>query len=528
MLNQVDEIEARKARILGDIVSPADVLLADGPSPSPWPYRGERRPGDDPLYAWRTWRVDDDGALWSPFARPGASSRRGLPWDPDGVNHSEAGDCAYDATSWPRLPHPTEWGCTCGLRAVRSRGVAMRGAQVLQTWSTGSDGLHRPGLPDDPPMAAVGLVECWGSIALGTPAGDDWPFTIRAEFMRSAGPVEIIDPERAPWSGRWITCEDGHDHWGEHGAAGVLLLDDRGRVLLQKRGGGVSDSGRWSTIGGALWPDETSTEGALREGAEEVGLDPARVEVLTQHEAVCGGWTYTTVIGRYTGSTAAGDGETAELRWVDVAEVPGLDLLPAFRGSWGEVRQLLNGRCEVTITDHPDQKPPLRIGVDIDDVLYPWHERRPPAGATWQQIAAALDGTPYPGVRKALRRIQEAGHTVHLVTARGEGSEHSAQVREVTQRWLERHKIPHDSLHFTRDKASVPTDAFLDDDPGNCRRLVAAGVEAYLLDRPWNVGEPDAQRVASVDAFADIALGAGEIEGGADHPKIGPNPNVVR
>ncbi|MCR4748965.1 MAG: NUDIX domain-containing protein [Lachnospiraceae bacterium] len=50
---------------------------------------------------------------------------------------------------------------------------------------------------------------------------------------------------------------------------GVLIEDDKGRLLLQKR----SDTGEWCIPGGALEPIETYEEAAKREVFEEVGIE---------------------------------------------------------------------------------------------------------------------------------------------------------------------------------------------------------------------------------------------------------------
>ncbi len=49
---------------------------------------------------------------------------------------------------------------------------------------------------------------------------------------------------------------------------GVLIENDKGQVLLQKR----SDTGQWCVPGGALEPGETYIEAATRELKEEVGI----------------------------------------------------------------------------------------------------------------------------------------------------------------------------------------------------------------------------------------------------------------
>ena len=50
---------------------------------------------------------------------------------------------------------------------------------------------------------------------------------------------------------------------------GVIVVDDSGRVLLEKR----SDNGMWGLPGGGIEPGESVYETALREVKEETGLD---------------------------------------------------------------------------------------------------------------------------------------------------------------------------------------------------------------------------------------------------------------
>ncbi|WP_277209076.1 NUDIX domain-containing protein [Isoptericola croceus] len=148
---------------------------------------------------------------------------------------------------------------------------------------------------------------------------------------------------RHPGDG-WVECGD-HRHWGLHGAAGLFLtrrappapdgtpgaVTD---VVLQHRATWSHHGGTWGIPGGAVTPTETPTQGALREAAEEAGLDPAVVRVVGEHVLDHGVWTYTTVLAETIAGArvhvAATDPEGIEVRWVPVAEVSGLDLHPAF------------------------------------------------------------------------------------------------------------------------------------------------------------------------------------------------------
>lgn len=48
----------------------------------------------------------------------------------------------------------------------------------------------------------------------------------------------------------------------------VLPRDDAGRILLVQ----IADTGQWATIGGAIEPDESPEEAAVREAEEEAGV----------------------------------------------------------------------------------------------------------------------------------------------------------------------------------------------------------------------------------------------------------------
>ena len=160
----------------------------------------------------------------------------------------------------------------------------------------------------------------------------------------------------------WIECAQGHRHWGRFGAAGLLLhrRDDSDptqlEVLLQHRATWSHHGGTWGLLGGARHSDETDVSAALREAAEEGGLDPAAVRVHGHFEDAHGAWSYVTVLGRTGKGTEVmpTSGESIEVEWVPVGEVTARPLHPGFAGTWPLLRRGLH---------------PLRIVVDAANVV---------------------------------------------------------------------------------------------------------------------------------------------------------------
>lgn len=154
------------------------------------------------------------------------------------------------------------------------------------------------------------------------------------------------DRPRHPGDG-WVECRCGHRHWGLAGAAGLLLLRDDGppgpAVLLQHRATWSHHGGTWGVPGGARHPGETAVQGALRETAEEAGVDPASVRVVGEHVLDHVDWSYTTVIGVLDGPVDARptDDESLAIVWVPLDEVTDRPLLPAFAEAWPTLRAAL-------------------------------------------------------------------------------------------------------------------------------------------------------------------------------------------
>lgn len=114
-------------------------------------------------------------------------------------------------------------------------------------------------------------------------------------------------------------------------AAGAVVVDAQGRVLLVKRGE-EPEKGRWSVPGGSVDPGETLVEAAAREAYEETGL---HVEIIREL------WVATVPTGdgrqfeihdflaTVTGGTLTAGDDADDARWIDPNE---LDALPLTTG----------------------------------------------------------------------------------------------------------------------------------------------------------------------------------------------------
>jgi 8-oxo-dGTP pyrophosphatase MutT (NUDIX family) len=112
-------------------------------------------------------------------------------------------------------------------------------------------------------------------------------------------------------------------------SAAVLPRDRDGRILMVR----ISDTGQWAAIGGAIEPDESPEQAALREAEEEAGVTLALGRIL----GVLGGpefritypngdqtsYVSTVFDATVVGGTPTPDGdETLAVEWWDPDALP--------------------------------------------------------------------------------------------------------------------------------------------------------------------------------------------------------------
>jgi 8-oxo-dGTP pyrophosphatase MutT (NUDIX family) len=129
-------------------------------------------------------------------------------------------------------------------------------------------------------------------------------------------------------------------------AAGVLAVDDSGRLLLQRR----RDTGQWAIPMGKQELGETVSQCAVRETGEETGVrvevtgllgiysDPGHVVLYTsdgetrqEYEII--------LLGRPLSGEPKANDEASAAGWFTVTELDGLDIHPS---QWRQLRDYLN------------------------------------------------------------------------------------------------------------------------------------------------------------------------------------------
>jgi 8-oxo-dGTP diphosphatase len=194
----------------------------------------------------------------------------------------------------------------------------------------------------------------------------------------------------------WVVAPTGERYWGRFGAAGLLAVDPHRGVLLQHRVSWSHFGDTWALPGGARHEDESATDGALREAAEEAGVPDAAIRPRLLSILDLGYWSYTTVVGDVTVpfEPTISDPESRELAWVPAEAISDFPLHPAFESSWEQLRPLLGIRPAIV--------------VDVANVMGAvpdgwWRDR---AGAA-DRLIARVDALAASGVPAAAMELPE-------------------------------------------------------------------------------------------------------------------------
>ena len=253
-----------------------------------------------------------------------------------------------------------------------------------------------------------------------------------ADVGRSSGPPPRTGP-RDPGDA-WVEGPDGTRAWGRFGAAGLLVVDPRGRVLLQHRVEWSHHGGTWGIPGGARHQHEGALAGGIREAVEEAGVPAHLLEPVMSSVLDLGFWSYTTIVATAGESfePVVADPESLELRWVPAEEVEALPLHPGFADAWPMLRGVL-GRSLTVVVDaanvvgsRPDgwwrdragaaDRLLARLGPLAVDGL-PAHEAGLPGTTWWPRVVVVLEGagrgaTDRPGAVEVLRADHDGDQAI--------------------------------------------------------------------------------------------------------------------
>lgn len=143
-------------------------------------------------------------------------------------------------------------------------------------------------------------------------------------------------------------------------AAGLLILDPDGRLLLLKRADAAADyPGHWGLPAGRLEAGETEIDAAIREAAEEIGDQPIEVDPSAIFED--GDFTAFGAIAAEAFEPVLNDEHTAAV-WADLSDLPE----PMHPGVM--VDQLLGGSSQTV--DAAADAPEVKAGREVHVHLY--------------------------------------------------------------------------------------------------------------------------------------------------------------
>lgn len=116
--------------------------------------------------------------------------------------------------------------------------------------------------------------------------------------------------------------------------AAALAVVVRGERLLLVRRSHRPDAGLWGFPGGKIEPGETVIAAALRELAEETGVEAAPIEVLTAVDVIRRAgetlhhYVLVAVLCRWRGGEGIAASDAHEAAWFDIAAIGGLAKSP--------------------------------------------------------------------------------------------------------------------------------------------------------------------------------------------------------
>jgi 8-oxo-dGTP diphosphatase len=146
----------------------------------------------------------------------------------------------------------------------------------------------------------------------------------------------------------WTRCARGHQHWGRHGAAGMLIFhrhpEEGTHVLLQQRAWWCSGALTWCLFGGGRHGGEDAVSAALRETTEECTLDTASLSLHGTIDDDHGGWSYTTVVASADRMPRVmpASFETRRALWLPLEKVAGLRLFEPFALAWPRLATMMS------------------------------------------------------------------------------------------------------------------------------------------------------------------------------------------
>jgi len=150
-------------------------------------------------------------------------------------------------------------------------------------------------------------------------------------------------------------------------------------------------------------------------------------------------------------------------------------------------------------------------GGGADDPDTTWEFYKDCWGLTTEEFLTACDRgvdagivfghrEPFEHTVETLERLREKGHRLHIITSRSFGT----RSHHNTSDWLERHRVPFDSLVFSDHKTIIRPDVMVDDYEKNFRAFMDLGIPCLLYDRPWNRHIPDSGM--RVHSWGDVEL----------------------